>query len=254
MANRGKPWALITGANGGIGKALVSEFVQSGYNVIATDILETNDRNHEGIVSIQLDLQKFVLDETYARVFANKIEKTTNSMGLSVLVNNAAVQILNNVKNITRTQWRTSFDVNLSAPFFMVQTFMSDLEKNSGSIVNISSIHATQTKKEFCAYATTKAGLSSLTRNLALDLGNKVRVNAIEPAAVATEMLKAGFDGKDKQYKQLEEFHPLARIAAPKEVAELALFLCSEKARFVHGACISASGGIQGCLLDPIGE
>jgi NAD(P)-dependent dehydrogenase (short-subunit alcohol dehydrogenase family) len=78
-----------------------------------------------------------------------------------------------------------------------------------------------------------------------------VRVNAIEPAAVATEMLKAGFAGNVEQYKQLEAFHPLARIAAPREVAELAVFLCSEKARFVHGACISASGGIQGSLSDP---
>jgi NAD(P)-dependent dehydrogenase (short-subunit alcohol dehydrogenase family) len=251
MTDKNRPWALITGANGGIGKALVSEFVQSGYNVIATDISESIDINHENIVFIQLDLQKFVIDETYARVFAKKIEKATNSMGLAALVNNAAVQILNNIENISRSQWQTSFDVNLSAPFFMVQTFLAGLTNNNGSIVNISSIHATQTKKEFCAYATTKAGLSSLTRNLALDLGNKVRVNAIEPAAVATEMLKAGFEGKDEQYKQLEAFHPLARIATPKEVAELAVFLCSAKACFVHGACISASGGIQGCLSDP---
>jgi NAD(P)-dependent dehydrogenase (short-subunit alcohol dehydrogenase family) len=251
MKNRSRPWALITGANGGIGKALVTEFVQNGYNVIATDISETIDIDNESMVFIQLDLQKFVLDEAYAQFFSKKIEKVTNNIGLSALVNNAAVQILNNVEKLSRTQWQTSFDVNLSAPFFMVQTFLAGLTKNKGSIVNISSIHATQTKKEFCAYATTKAGLSSLTRNLALDLGNKVRVNAIEPAAVATEMLKSGFEGKDEQYKQLEAFHPLARIATPKEVAELAVFLCSSKARFVHGACISASGGIQGCLSDP---
>jgi len=251
MVAKSRPWALITGANGGIGKALVSEFVQSGYNVIATDISETIELEHKNIYFMQLDLQKFVLDETYALTFANEIDKITSVMGLSALVNNAAVQILNKVEKLSRAQWQTSFDVNLSAPFFMVQTFLAGLTKNNGSIVNISSIHATQTKKEFCAYATTKAGLSSLTRNLALDLGNKVRVNAIEPAAVATEMLKSGFEGKDEQYKQLEAFHPLARIATPKEVAELAVFLCSAKARFVHGACISASGGIQGCLSDP---
>lgn len=251
MLNKHKSWALITGANGGIGKALVAEFVANGYRVVATDISQMNEEVQDNVVFVALDLQQFVLDESYANTFTNQVNEITESKGLSALVNNAAVQILNTTENLTRADWQTSFDVNLSAPFFMVQTFMSDLEKNNGSIVNISSIHATQTKKEFCAYATTKAGLSSLTRNLALDLGNKVRVNAIEPAAVATEMLKASFADKDEQYKQLEAFHPMARIAKPKEVAELAVFLCSAKARFVHGACISASGGIQGSLCDP---
>ena len=251
MTNNVKPWALITGANGGIGKALVVEFVDSGYRVIATDISERSEIADENVIFVQIDLQHFVLNEEYAKQFAKNITEITNDVGISALVNNAAVQILDRCENLSRQQWQNSFNVNLSAPFFMVQTFLPELTRNQGSVVNISSIHATQTKKEFVAYATTKAGLSALTRNLAIDLGVKVRVNAIEPAAVATDMLKAGFVGKVEQYKQLEAFHPLARIAAPKEVAELAVFLCSEKARFVHGACISASGGIQGSLSDP---
>jgi NAD(P)-dependent dehydrogenase (short-subunit alcohol dehydrogenase family) len=236
-----KPWALITGANGGIGQALVAEFIDCGYRVIATDISTRTESAHENVVFLQIDLQQFVLSEEYAKQFAQNITDITNNAGISALINNAAVQILDRCENLSREQWQNSFNVNLSAPFFMVQTFLDELTRNQGSVVNISSIHATQTKKEFVAYATTKAGLSALTRNLAIDLGVKVRVNAIEPAAVATDML----------YRQLEAFHPLARIATPIEVAELAVFLCSEKARFVHGACISASGGIQGSLSDP---
>jgi NAD(P)-dependent dehydrogenase (short-subunit alcohol dehydrogenase family) len=251
MTNKDKPWALITGANGGIGKALVAEFVDSGYRVIATDISSRTEISNENVIFLQIDLQQFVLNEEYAEKFAVDVADITTNVGISALVNNAAVQILYRCENLSRAQWQNSFNVNLSAPFFMVQAFLPELTRNHGSVVNISSIHATQTKKEFVAYATTKAGLSALTRNLAIDLGVKVRVNAIEPAAVATDMLKAGFAGKGEQYKQLEAFHPLARIAAPKEVAELAVFLCSEKARFVHGACISASGGIQGSLSDP---
>jgi NAD(P)-dependent dehydrogenase (short-subunit alcohol dehydrogenase family) len=251
MTNNESPWALITGANGGIGKALVTEFVDSGYRVIATDISTSTEIAHDNVIFLQIDLQQFVLSEEYAKQFAQNVADITTNVGISALVNNAAVQILDRCENLSRQQWQNSFNVNLSAPFFMVQTFLPELTRNKGSVVNISSIHATQTKKEFVAYATTKAGLSALTRNLAIDLGVKVRVNAIEPAAVATDMLKAGFAGKGEQYKQLEAFHPLARIAAPKEVAELAVFLCSEKARFVHGACISASGGIQGSLSDP---
>ena len=246
-----KPWALITGANGGIGKALVREFVESGYKVIATDLSDNVDGLIDDVISMQVDLQQVVISESYTKQFAIDVAEITNGRGIAVLINNAAVQILDSCENLSRQQWQTSFDINLSAPFFMVQIFLTELTRNSGAVINISSIHATQTKKDFVAYATTKAGLSSLTRNLAIDLGDKIRVNAIEPAAVATDMLRAGFFGRSEQYKQLEAFHPLARIALPKEVAELAVFLCSEKARFIHGACISVSGGIQGSLSDP---
>ncbi|WP_257973227.1 SDR family NAD(P)-dependent oxidoreductase [Vibrio parahaemolyticus] len=152
---------------------------------------------------------------------------------------------------MSREQWQSSFNVNLTAPFFLSQLFLDDLERTHGSIVNISSIHATQTKKEFVAYATTKAALSSMTRNMVLDLGNKVRINAIEPAAIATDMLKAGFEGKEDKFRQLEAFHPIGRVGTPEEVAKLAVFLSSDEAGFVQGACISASGGISGCLSDP---
>lgn len=251
MQDNIKPWVIITGANGGIGKALVTEFIENGYQVIATDISERVEIELEKVAFLQIDLQKFVCNEEYAKDFADKVIEITGGIGITALINNAAIQILGNCEYLSRSQWQQSFDVNLSAPFFMVQTFLPDLTKNSGSVVNISSIHATQTKKDFVAYATTKAGLSSLTRNLALDLGNKVRINAIEPAAVGTEMLRAGFDGKEESFKKLEQFHPMERIASPQEVAELAVFLCSQKANFVHGACISASGGIHGCLSDP---
>ncbi len=245
-----KPWALITGALGGIGKALVTEFVEQGYQVVATDI-QSSSEPVENVHFLQLDLEKFVTDELYAGEFYSKVKTITSEAGVSCLINNAAVQILADTSQLTRKQWQSSFNINLTAPFFLSQLFIEDLASNSGAIVNISSIHATQTKKEFVAYATTKAALSSMTRNMALDLGDRIRVNAIEPAAIATDMLKAGFDGKESQYKALEMYHPVGRVGTPKEVAKLAFFLCSENAGFVQGACISASGGIQGCLSDP---
>ncbi|WP_140217080.1 SDR family NAD(P)-dependent oxidoreductase, partial [Vibrio parahaemolyticus] len=183
--------------------------------------------------------------------FYKQVQMVTGGAPISALVNNAAVQILSHSRNMSREQWQSSFNVNLTAPFFLSQLFLDDLERTHGSIVNISSIHATQTKKEFVAYATTKAALSSMTRNMVLDLGNKVRINAIEPAAIATDMLKAGFEGKEDKFRQLEAFHPIGRVGTPEEVAKLAVFLSSDEAGFVQGACISASGGISGCLSDP---
>jgi NAD(P)-dependent dehydrogenase (short-subunit alcohol dehydrogenase family) len=245
-----KGWALVTGANGGIGKAIATCFANNGYLVIATDITEFTIES-ENIVNLQIDLEQIVLDEQYANEFAERVDAITSGNGLTTLINNAAIQILGSAKEVTRKDWLTSMNVNVSAAFFMTQLFLNSLKENNGAVVNISSIHALQTKRNFVTYATSKGALSSLTRNMAVDLGNAVRVNAIEPAAVSTDMLKAGFEGKEDQYKLLEAFHPIARIATPEEVAELSLFLCSDKASFIHGACISATGGIHGCLSDP---
>lgn len=250
MESDKKRWALVTGANGGIGKAIVKAFSEEGYSVIATDITESEITANE-VVNLQIDLERIVLDAEYAEILAAKVAEITSNCGLHCLVNNAAIQILGNTKEITRQAWQTSLNVNLSAPFFMTQLFLDSLKLNRGAVVNISSIHALQTKRNFVSYATSKGALSSLTRNLAVDLGNAVRVNAIEPAAVSTDMLKAGFEGKEEQYKMLEAFHPIARIATPEEVAQLAVFLCSDRASFIHGACINATGGIHGCLSDP---
>jgi NAD(P)-dependent dehydrogenase (short-subunit alcohol dehydrogenase family) len=247
---KNKQWALVTGAQGGIGKALVNEFVANNYNVIATDLIDAQFEL-EHVVSMQSDLERFVIDETYALAFKKKVDSITGGSGLSVLINNAAIQILDTTSELTRSQWQTSFNVNLHAPFFLSQLFLTELANNKGAIVNISSIHATHSKKEFVAYATTKAALSAMTRNMVLDIGNKVRINAIEPAAIATDMLKAGFEGQQAKYQQLEDFHPLGRVGTPLDVATLALFLSSDNAGFIQGACISASGGIQGCLSDP---
>lgn len=253
MQENNMKWVLITGALGGIGQALVQEFSDAGYNVIATDIKENCEifKEFSNVYFQQLDLEKIALSESFGNEFYKRVNSITENQGIAALVNNAAVQILSPAKNISRAQWNTSFNVNLTAPFFLSQLFLYDLVKHRGSIVNISSIHATQTKKEFVAYATTKAALSSMTRNMVLDLGNEIRINAIEPAAIATDMLKAGFEGKEEKYRKLEEFHPIGRVGTPGEVAKLAVFLSSEEAGFVQGACISASGGISGCLSDP---
>ncbi|MEZ9660436.1 MULTISPECIES: SDR family NAD(P)-dependent oxidoreductase [unclassified Vibrio] len=244
-------WVLITGALGGIGTALVTCFSKAGYRVVAADRAKLTQKLPDGCVFIELDLAKVANSEEYSREIYKKIEVITEGSGLSCIINNAAVQILESSTVLSRQSWDASFDINLKAAFFLVQEFLPELKRNEGSVVNISSIHATQTKRDFVAYATSKAALSSLTRNMVLDLGDQVRVNAIEPAAIATDMLKAGFEGKEKQFKQLESYHPMKRIGTPEEVAKLALFLASDDAGFVQGACISASGGISGSLSDP---
>lgn len=118
--------------------------------------------------------------------------------------------------------------------------------------MNIASVHSTVTKPGFVSYSTSKAALVGLTRSLAIDLGSRVRVNAICPAATATPMLLAGFDGHPEALKELANVHPLERIAKPEEVAQVALFLASPQASFITGASILVDGGISGRLHDPL--
>ena len=173
------------------------------------------------------------------------------SLPLRCLVNNAAVQRLGATDAVTTEDWDLSLGINLVAPFLLAQAFLPELEANQGSVVNIASIHAQLTKPGFVVYATTKAALAGMTRALAVDLGSRVRVNAICPAAIATPMLEAGFAGRPDARRQLDEFHPAGHIGQPAEVARLAVFLARPDCPFLTGSCLTLDGAICGRLHDP---
>lgn len=241
--------ALITGALGGIGQALCSEFQKAGYFVIGTD-------KREGVCAcdafINIDVR-----ELYSRASAREklvadVRAIVGENGLMVLVNNAATQVLNKTDDIKIDDWDATLETNLIAPFLLIQALLPDLEKAKGSCVNIASIHSVATKPGFVCYATSKAALVGMTRALAVDLGPRVRVNAINPAATATPMLLAGFEGKSAEFDELAKKHPLERIAQPWEVAKTAAFLASTDAAFITGACIHIDGGIGARLNDPV--
>lgn len=250
MSNKQLKTCVITGAAGGIGRALADEFHKAGYEVIATDRI-TRPEHLSCDHYLQIDLASFVEDEAYAKNTFAQIREFLGGRGLNALVNNAAIQILGGADSLTREDWRQTLDVNLIAPFLVTQAFLHELEAAEGSVVNISSIHARVTKKNFVAYATSKAALSAMTRTLAVDLGPRVRVNAIEPAAIETGMLKASFEGKPELYRQLEACHPQERIGQPEEVARLALAIVESGMSFLQGACIGLDGGIANRLFDP---
>ncbi|MBW4697540.1 MAG: SDR family oxidoreductase [Aphanocapsa lilacina HA4352-LM1] len=240
--------AVITGANGGIGRALCSVFKAAGYRVVALDVREGEcECDH----FVPVDLQKLCLQEGYRDSSLDRLRAELPPEGLYALINNAAVQRLGATGQITPADWRETLDVNLTAPFLLIQGLLGELERAGGSVVNIASVHAKATKPGFVSYATSKAALVGLTHSLAVDLGSRVRVNAICPAAVATPMLKAGFEGRAQQWQDLARMHPLGRIAEPEEVARAALFLVSPQAAFVSGTALDLDGGISHRLHDP---
>lgn len=244
---------LITGAAGEIGIALVHEFQRQGLQVFATDV-KPKPAGLKVERYAQLDLQKIVSSDVPAQrnEALSEILAWTGESGLDVLVNNAAIQLLGPVEELDIDSWQTSLNVNLLAPFFLIKALLADLEKARGSVVNISSVHARLTKPSFVAYATTKSALSGMTRALAVELGNRIRINAVEPASIDTSMLQASFEGKVELFDSLAQCHPQGRVGTPEEVASLVFAISLGNFSFLHGACIDISGGISARLHDAI--
>lgn len=242
---------IITGVAGAIGQALTYAFCSAGYRVIGTDRV-TVPPQLPLHTYIPADLDDLANDQARIQVLLSQLREGVGGKPLGVLVNNAAVQRLAPTDDLTASDWVTTLNVNLLAPFTLTQALLPELQAGRGCVINISSIHARLTKPGFVAYATSKAALSGMTRALAVDLAGRVRVNAIEPAAIATDMLRAGFAGRDDAFAALEACHPQGRIGTPEEVAALALALADGHLRFLHGACIAMDGGIGGRLHDPV--
>lgn len=246
-----KPYALITGVSGGIGAALVNAFADAGYRIIATDLVPpVNVPRIDHF--LQIDLETLIENEPEANAFYELIRSLLNGARLKVLVNNAALQIVKPLDELTVRDLMRTLNTNTAAPFFLIQHFISELEMSQGSVINISSIHAKLTKPQFVAYATSKAALSGLTRAMAVEMGKRIRINAIAPAAIATSMLKAGFQDRPEAFAALSAMHPVGRIGEPEEVASLAVFLASDNAKFINGAVLELDGGIGSRLHDPV--
>ena len=250
MSDELERYCLITGCAGDIGQSLVKSFRSAGYHVIGTDI-SAKPVNTILPRYIQTDVSRIANEEEYAAEFLSAVKRHTNNNGLHVLINNAAIQTLGGVETLDREDWVNTLEVNLLAPFFLTKLLLTQLAKVKGSVINISSIHATSTKPNFVAYATSKAALSGLTRSMAVDLGDRVRINAIEPAAIETQMLVAGFNNNPDQLNELRLCHPAREIGQVDGLSKLAVALVSDELSFLHGACIPFDGGIRSRLHDP---
>jgi len=242
-----KNFVIITGSNGGIGRSLVTEFKKAGFHTIGID----QQHSENADINITCDLFELVNNkEVEMHLYAQIIEVLNGNL-LKILINNAAVQILDDIEHIELSDFKKTMDVNLNAPFLLAKLFFQQLKNSRGSIINIGSIHANQTKPKFIAYATSKAALKGLTQAMAIDFGRHIRVNIIQPAAISTEMLVDGFKDNPEGLKQLKSFHPSGFIGKPEDVSMLALFLSKDESQFINGASIDIDGGIRSRLYDP---
>jgi NAD(P)-dependent dehydrogenase (short-subunit alcohol dehydrogenase family) len=245
---------LVTGASGGIGAGLVEALAAAGWAVVGSDhpaVPPERSTRHHCQAWIPADLVPLSHGQGHLETFKAAVLSATQGSELMSIVHNAALQRLGSFEQLSTADWNETMAVNVMAPVAISRALLPQLQRQRGSIVHIGSIHSQLTKPGFTAYASSKAALAGLTRAMAVELGGSVRVNVIEPAAIATPMLEASFAESPYLKTQLEAFHPTGVIGSPADVARAVLFLLDPANTFLNGCVLPLGGGIHSRLHDP---
>lgn len=242
--------ALVTGATSGIGRATALRFAAEGARLA---LVGRDAEELEGVAAEvgarggveALAVRADVTSEEDAR---RAVERTVETFGaLDVLVNAAGILASGTVETTTLGAWDEMLNVNLRAVFHLMQLAAPHLERRPGNVVNVSSVTGLRAFPGVLAYCVSKAGVDQLTRCAALELAAKgVRVNAVNPGVVVTEVHRRSGMSEERYAAFLEhstETHPLGRVGTAEEVAELILFLASDRAAWITGATYSIDGG-----------
>lgn len=240
--------AIITGSTKGIGKAAAMIFIEEGAKVV---VVGTNEERGNATVTEILAaggeafFQKTdVTDETSLDAL---VKATLDKYGrIDILINNAGVSgTTANMNDITSDEWNTVLSTNLTAPFMLCKKIIPIMEKQgAGAIVNVASMASTAAGRGGLAYTSAKHGLLGLTRQMSLDHGrNGVRINAVLPGPIATEMIARVLAIPQHPVSMKIKMSPAGRAGESEEVGKAILFLASEDASFIHGAGLAVDGG-----------
>ena len=236
---------MVTGATSGIGRAIARAFRTNGAHVAA---IGRNEAALNEMYAADEKVLRVHADVTDSRAVRTVVEKVRRRFGrIDVLVNAAGHISSGTIETTDGAAWDAMMNVNLRAPFQLMQLCAPHLIETKGNIVNISSVTGLRSFPGILAYCVSKAALDQLTRCAALELAAKgVRVNAVNPGVVVTEIHKRGGMDEEAYAKFLEHSrttHPIGRVGNPEEIADLVLFLASEKASWITGATYSIDGG-----------
>ncbi len=240
---------MITGATSGIGRATAKRFAQTSATIIGIG------RNRSALSEVENEIRAagasaltVEADVTIDEEVTHAFEQAVTSAGqLDVLINAAGHIANGTIEDTSLAAWDAMMDVNLRSVFRLMQLAAPHLIRTGGNIVNVSSVTGLRSFPGVLAYCVSKAGLDQLTRCAALELAPKgVRVNAVNPGVVVTEIHKRGGMSEPDYEKFLERSkttHPLGRVGQPSEIADLIFYLASESASWITGATYSIDGG-----------
>ncbi|MNX43673.1 7-alpha-hydroxysteroid dehydrogenase [compost metagenome] len=236
--------AIVTGAAGGIGRAIAETFAQAGAAVVVTDLNKDGaETTAQGIVAAggrAIGLECNVTDEAHRQAV---IDATLQAFDkITVLANNAGGGGPKPF-DMPMRDFEWAFQLNVFAMFRFMQMVAPHMEQaGGGAILNISSMAGENKNSRMASYGSSKAAVNHLTRNVAFDLGPKgIRVNAIAPGAIKTHALSTVLTPEIE--KAMLKHTPLGRLGQPQDIANAALFLCSPAASWVSGQVLTVSGG-----------
>lgn len=232
---------LVTGAAGGIGRAMAETFAAAGARLALVDI---NDAS-ELAASLGPDHRAFALDLADPAAIAATVQQIGDAMGIDVLINNAGLGIVFPADQTRVDDWDATMAINLRAPWLMSAAALPFLKKSGrGRVVNISSQAGVIAIDEHVAYGASKAALNLVTKVLAIEwAGYGITVNAIAPTVVETPMALVGWAG-EKGEKAKRDI-PVGRFAKPAEIAAAARYLASADAGIITGEVLMADGGFS---------
>jgi NAD(P)-dependent dehydrogenase (short-subunit alcohol dehydrogenase family) len=241
--------AVVTGAARGIGRRIAVALAERGYAVAVNDLLPPEEAlvELERVGAEVLAIPGDVSDEETVREMVSDVMKGFGRV--DVLVNNAGISAIVPAEQTTLADWNRTLAVNLTGPFLMSREFGKEmLQTGGGSIVNVSSVAGLLGIADRAAYNASKHGLIGLTRTLAAEWGGRgVRVNAVCPGWVKTEMDQEDQDTGGYTDTDIEGRTPMGRFAGPEDVAQAVAFLADPKqSGYVNGHTLSVDGGWYG--------
>lgn len=243
---------IVTGAGSGIGRATAIRFAQEGASVVlvgrtAQTLEETAEEFPQDHTWIHTDnCLTVICDISVQSQVQEMVKRVVEKFGqIDVLVNNAGKATQGKITELSAEQWKSSIDVNLNGTFYVCQAAMPHLIASRGNIVNVSSLSGVGGDWNMAAYNAAKAGVSNLTRTLALDHGvDGVRINAVNPSVTETNMTHS-IQNSDAKVDKFLARCPLGRLATPKDIAAAITFLASDDASMITGVNLAVDGGVS---------